>query len=487
MSADFVPSEKGLFSEEMRSRLERVALGPYLQRSRWFGGKARGLEAVVVREMAPFTADAGVALVEARYGDGAVELYQVPLVLGVRAGLDAVDLVDEVDGMVVADALYSARFRAELWARLGIAGGAAPPSRVLAAEQSNSSLLYGQAGGQVFVKVMRRVVAGMNPEAEILRFLAEERRFAHVPAFCGALEWPLADGSGPALLALAVSAVPNRGDAWHFVLGVLGGGQGGSGGTGDDGFYARAAAAEARGCRAGELEVVRALAGEGFLARLTQLGERTGRLHLALGGPTQNAAFSPEPMTAGDWGSLQTSVLARLEEVREVVPAGSCAAVEARVRELAGRPVVAAKTRTHGDYHLGQVLETGGDFVIIDFEGEPARPLAERRGKQSPVRDVAGMLRSLHYAAHAARPEEWAGSEAWAEAWTDLAGAAFLEGWRETVRGAGFCPDGDGELERMLGGFLLEKVLYEIGYERGNRPGWVGIPLRGLERVLRLR
>jgi trehalose synthase-fused probable maltokinase len=158
--------------------------------------------------------------------------------------------------------------------------------------------------------------------------------------------------------------------------------------------------------------------------------------------------------------------------------------VEQRARAFATRSFVATKCRMHGDYHLGQVLETGGDFVLIDFEGEPARSLTERRRKQSPVRDVAGMLRSLHYAAHAARPDDSEPAIQWAEAWTQLTERTFIEAWRAATAGASFRPAGEADLDFLLRAYLLEKAIYEVRYELNNRPAWLHIPLRGLRRVL---
>ena len=159
-----------------------------------------------------------------------------------------------------------------------------------------------------------------------------------------------------------------------------------------------------------------------------------------------------------------------------------------RIAAFGAQPVVAAKTRTHGDYHLGQVLNTGADFVIIDFEGEPAKLLAERRRKRSPLRDVAGMLRSFHYAAHSALggfTEHRAGLEPHAERWHERARAAFLDAWIATTAGAPFVPVEHAEFTRLLDAFLLEKALYEIAYELNNRPAWLAIPLRGAVQILR--
>jgi maltose alpha-D-glucosyltransferase/alpha-amylase len=155
--------------------------------------------------------------------------------------------------------------------------------------------------------------------------------------------------------------------------------------------------------------------------------------------------------------------------------------------DLENATVGVTKIRTHGDYHLGQVLETDGDFVIIDFEGEPLRPLAERQAKRSPLRDVAGMLRSFHYAAHSGNQANLPRLVPWAEGWSDVIGRIFLRAWLQTVDGASFVPKDRAELALLLNAFLLEKALYEVAYELNNRPDWVGIPLRGLAKVLGIK
>jgi maltose alpha-D-glucosyltransferase/alpha-amylase len=162
-----------------------------------------------------------------------------------------------------------------------------------------------------------------------------------------------------------------------------------------------------------------------------------------------------------------------------------------RQAALLDRQVVATRTRCHGDYHLGQVLVTGDDFLIIDFEGEPARTLDERRAKASPLRDVAGMLRSFHYAAHASLARQTALSaddrsvlEPWEKIWAGSATRVFREAYLTTARGASFIPAEVKTLAMLFQLYLLEKVVYEICYELNNRPDWIGIPLRGIMRIL---
>jgi maltose alpha-D-glucosyltransferase/alpha-amylase len=191
---------------------------------------------------------------------------------------------------------------------------------------------------------------------------------------------------------------------------------------------------------------------------------------------------------------LQKNMKKLPEDVREAAARTMAAEEEmlALFQRLLQHKIIATKIRYHGDLHLGQVLRTGKDFVIIDFEGEPARPMTERRLKRSPLRDVAGMIRSFHYAVSTAllleasfRPEDMAGLEPWAVAWFHAVSGIFLNSYKTTVGDAAFLPKEKRERDLLLKCFLLEKAVYELGYELDNRPDRVIIPLRGIEHILR--
>jgi maltose alpha-D-glucosyltransferase/alpha-amylase len=248
-----------------------------------------------------------------------------------------------------------------------------------------------------------------------------------------------------------------------------------------------------------------------YLETARLLGRRTAELHLALGIERGDPAFAPEAFTSLYQRSLYQSMrnlttrvfrllrdqLPRLSE-RAAVEARSVAGLEERIldtfKALLTRRIQATRIRCHGDYHLGQVLHTGRDFVIVDFEGEPARSLAERRLKASPLRDVAGMLRSFAYAAHTGllnttnggvvRPEDAPVLEPWAEFWRLWTSSAFLRSYLHRAADASFVPRERAELEALLSVLLLEKAVYELGYELNNRPDWLGIPIRGILQVL---
>jgi maltose alpha-D-glucosyltransferase/alpha-amylase len=238
------------------------------------------------------------------------------------------------------------------------------------------------------------------------------------------------------------------------------------------------------------------------------LGLRTGELHLALASSIEEPAFAPEPFNAMAQRSTYQSMRALLrrtfavlqkqlsnlpesfrEEAQEVLSAET--EILAREKRLLDRRAGAAKIRIHGDYHLGQLLYTGKDFVVLDFEGEPARPLSERKLKRSPLRDVAGMMRSFQYAAYSAlwqpamRMEDVPFLERWADLWYRQMSSVFLQSYLSTTAGAVFVPPNPDDLQVFLEAYLLDKAVYEIGYELNNRPDWVVIPIRGIKHILR--
>ena len=414
----------------------------WVARQRWFGGKARTVLDWSVRDTLEVGAGLLIAL-EITYADGG-EVYTVPVQWSVDAPEEAIVL--EKDGRKLCDATALPEFRDWLFRMLQpraaasrlFPDGNVPVSRVLKAEQSNTSIIYGD---KLFLKFYRRLVTGENPDAELTRYLSEVAHFPHVPAFGGVVTW------NDASVALATEMTPNEGDAWPLAL-------------------ATAREYFATGSMGNWLE------------HAALLGRRTGEMHTALTAATE-ADFAPEPFTEADLEALRAEI-ARLDGSNRATLAGRVDSLPASVGGLAKRylagsaasltvdlPTGAVKTRTHGDYHLGQVLWTGADFVIIDFEGEPSRSLAERRAKRSPLRDVAGMLRSFHYAAYAA------GGGTSAEKWAVASQGAFLGAWKQAAPGllAGL---------GLLPFFIREKALYELSYELNNRPDWVRIPLQAL-------
>jgi maltose alpha-D-glucosyltransferase/alpha-amylase len=245
-----------------------------------------------------------------------------------------------------------------------------------------------------------------------------------------------------------------------------------------------------------------------FTEMMTLLGKRTGGMHKALSSGSGNRDFAPEKFSTLYQRSVYQSIRSQvrqsirlLEKHQRRLPkdvrqtASEIISAHQRFLRLAGnivgKKIDALKIRIHGDYHLGQVLFTGKDFVIIDFEGEPARPISERRIKRSPLRDIAGMVRSFHYAAYSGlrknpsiRAEDVPALEPWAELWYDYISAAFINGYREAGAEYTFIPKSEDDFGNLLQAFLLEKAAYEISYEINNRPDWVSIPLSGMKQIL---
>jgi maltose alpha-D-glucosyltransferase/alpha-amylase len=390
------------------------------------------------------------------------------------------------------------------WSRLRGSGSGLETS-VLRAEQSNTSIVYGQ---RLILKMFRRAEPGVNPELEICLFLTERTTYTNFAAVAGALEYRY-PGEAPASLAVVQRFVPNQGDAWKLALREV------------KGFFGRVAASGTaevpllpghRLALKGDCHPPEAIERIGpYWESAELLGRRTAELHLALASDTHDSDFAPEPFTdeyqkawhASMMGLVQLNLRVLRDRVEDLgKPEQELArAVLARERELRSRldrvldrKPTGMRTRVHGDYHLGQVLYTGSDFFIIDFEGEPERPLHERRTKSSPLRDVAGMLRSFDYAGFSAVFEGLAGDAEqssqngqlmnWARYWEAYVSAGFLRSYLQTAATGSFLPKQPEELQLLLEVSLLEKAIYELGYELNNRPTWARIPLQGILQIL---
>jgi trehalose synthase-fused probable maltokinase len=424
--------------------VSNVLTAETLRQARWFGGKSRPISSTRSIDEACLTADAELRLVEVSYATGDPETYVVVdrfedphTARAVLAHFGGTTLETERGGRLVfrPTRIFHSVAPAE-W----------EPIRPLRGEQSNTSILFGKA---LILKLFRRLQFGPNPDVEIGLFLTEQTTFRGTPPVAGSLTYVSSDGAH-ASLALLQQFEPNRGDAWTTTL----------------------------------VRVREVLDGRGMDASLgaaRRLGATTAELHLALASGTD--AFAAEPITRSDihdWTALLE------EEVQVALAALSRRGISvdksALLRRAHGLSDLegALKTRHHGDYHLGQVLERqDGAFVIIDFEGEPSRPLAQRREKRTPLRDVAGMLRSFDYARHAALRAAGgpasADRVAVASRWYTLAREAFLEAYLAVAsRHPRLLPE---HVEAPLAALELEKAAYEIMYELNNRPDWLPIPL----------
>lgn len=449
---DFLP----MLAPATRTRFFSDHIAPYLRSARWFGGKARKWAGGEIELAEPFGGGV-LVVVRVDYEDGGSERYHLPLALAPNNMGGA--LIARTGEGAVVDALDLPGFRSALWEIMARGGGASPlraargkaltgepapaGSRVLALEQSNSSVLF---GGRWFFKWYRRLEEGINPDAELTRFLSDRAGFRHVPAFGASLD--LAVPGRPAMpAALLVRAVECPGDAWVAALALVRE-------VGNPGWEEKARA----------------------FARV--LGTRTAAMHNALASDPDDPDFAPEPMVPADAAEMVAGIRATAAEIGPSLAGGVSARAAGSVARAAVPADLGSKIRVHGDYHLGQVLWDGMDATIIDFEGEPARALGWRRVKRTPLRDAAGMLRSFDYAAHSERLLGKPGSadESAGDAWAQAAKCAFWDSYLTGIR-PGILPADPRPLLELA---LLEKAWYELRYELNNRPEWAGIPLRAL-------
>lgn len=523
-----------------RTELENI-LQDYIQPRRWFAGKARDIKSISIQEAVPIStagAKSFLVLFDVDYVQGDPESYLLPLgfateemlaklqqeqpqliIAPVRAAQSGVEgvIYDAIVHRDFALALLDAIGRKRvLKGKAGEAEGFATQAfkqirgdlgvvlepAAGRAEQSNSSILFAD---KFLLKCFRRVEHGRNPDLEISLFLAEQG-YKNTPAVAGAIEYRRKNGPG-STLAILTEFVPNAKDAWELTLDALGR------------FYDRVGAlppeqSEAPavqghlldGAAANEALPAQEILGT-FQESVRLLGERTAQMHLALAADSDDKEFAPEPFTPfyqrALFQSMRNQAVQNLTLLRQKLPklpeevradAEQVLRLQndliARLRVIADTRITGSRIRVHGDYHLGQVLDTGKDFFIIDFEGEPARPLSERRIKRTPIRDVAGMLRSFHYAAYAAlfmqldngliNPDLSAHREKWAKFWTHSISVIFLRSYLEHARQGTFLPQSADEVKLLLDANLLHKAAYEVGYELNSRPAWLRIPLQGV-------
>lgn len=527
---DRLSTAHDLLSPEAIGQLERVLTGEIVKR-RWFGSKTRAIRALRICEAFRLPVDVLLTLVEVQFVEGPSETYQLllaivrreraeyllaeqPAELWARVEFsDAGETAALVDALVergFCEALLTAFASGASWSgdhgelvAWGAQGCVDPESerrrslepRLSCAEQSNSSVIFGD---RLIMKLFRRLETGLSPDLELSAHLARQH-FDRVPALVGAIEYRR-PGEEPWAVAMLQVFVPNQGDAWQYTLARLD--QLLSGAESADVIPLAATIATGRTLVAAAAEAlpenVEASLGP-FIAESATLGERTAGMHLALAGGAPE--FEPEPFAPADLAefcknsrALVAETMALLRKQAAQLPAAmtarAAAAAEleatllARFDGFANEGFAVQKIRCHGDYHLGQVLVGDGDFYIIDFEGEPARPLAERRKKNLALRDVAGMIRSFHYASCAAAVRAKAADSANSDrvdrlmaAWYFWTSTSFLRAYRLAVGRAPFVPTSDEEFASLLDACLLEKAIYELRYELNNRPDWVHLPL----------
>jgi maltose alpha-D-glucosyltransferase/alpha-amylase len=502
-----------------QSQLQRDILVPYLRSKRWFAGKDRSIVRIDMREQSEWRNGGGqwlLTLIEVHFSEGDSQLYFLPLAMAwedeaseekLRALLPwTLAKVREKARMGILygaygdDAFCRALVRAMAKGENVPLGdgilnfqstGAIPDLVALAEEtvyhpafeQSNITVLFGE---RLFLKGYGRLQPGINPEVEVGCFLTKHPGRVNIVPVGGVMKYQSQHGE-TLHLALLQSFVPNQGSAWTYTVEYLERTLAEPSPASDDGEPNQHAF---------------------FLHQMNNLGKRTAELHQAFGQTTGDAAFDPEPITSADleqWFAAvredTVTTFDRLESRLDQLPESlrmACSTLLSKRQALLtslqppameGAPF--RRSRYHGDYHLGQVLRVQDDFIITDFEGEPARPLAERRAKHSPLKDVAGMLRSFSYAAAVAVQRSMAersgdrdGLVSHAKDWEQQTVQSFQEGYREAITGCPSWPTDERLISRLLGLFLVEKALYEIRYEMDNRPDWLGVPVAGLLRHL---
>jgi maltose alpha-D-glucosyltransferase/alpha-amylase len=475
------------------------ALPSFMRHARWFGGKGQALKHVICGHCFPLD-HLGIRyyffVAEVHYHDHELENYLIPLALADHRGEG---FAVEADGNWIVDATYQPSFQRALFELIvggkkvlstdgALAferGSAVPDSEAYLSsvnpsiDQSNSSVFF---NGKYFLKLYRKLFRETNPEVEMLRFLTEKGQYPHVPAYCGSLIWERKN-IPPITFGLMMNKVDAKKDNWAS--------------TGDELNDFLTAFVR------GEFSLH-----EHVFEQVELLARRTAEMHLALGTRSREKAFAIEKYSDEYREWLHAHLIDLLEGRLEMIAhrydaldehAKRMASVlrknEKRVRRFFGqiltRPLKSLRTRIHGDYHLGQVLYTGGDFIIIDFEGEPESSIIERKIKHSPLKDVAGMVRSFHYAVSAklffSKETEQMNQERLqraADRWFYLIRETFTETYLEALGKDQKLFASKAELNFLFLLHLLEKAIYEIGYEINGRPDWVKIPLKGIEQVI---
>jgi maltose alpha-D-glucosyltransferase/alpha-amylase len=529
-----------LLVENVANKLAKTVLSPYLMNTRWFGGKARGIHNIRVAAAAELKLNKHSAILlvmEVTYKSGLPEMYQLPVMFGRKHREELIEenypaaiicniQVGEETG-ILYDAYYSTELQHTIIQNMSdnttitisakdeiaftgvkelkgyIKERESIRSKIFSAEQSNTSISYNKT---YFLKLYRKVDRSINPDLEIVEYLTDQAHFAHTPAYAGSIEWRSAGST--IVLGMMQEMVDNNVDGWSFMLDKLS-------------LYNEKVLSspdntisEFSGSLTEPMpfeylpEDTRQLLDGTVAERVSLLGQRTGQLHLALASNNDRAEFKPEEFSLhyqrslfSSFQSLLRTAFQTLERKLPHLPESVKAEAEYvlsiknqvanRLKKIYSKKIDTIKTRTHGDFHLGQTLFTGNDIMILDFEGEPARSYSERRLKKSPIRDVAGMIRSLHYAAYISlfqntsiNRDDVESMAQYAEQWYHYMSGFFMYSYLETVRNSPILPKSNEDLQILLDTYILEKAIYELYYELNNRPDWVIIPLRGIKSIM---
>ncbi|MGK7392353.1 MAG: putative maltokinase [Candidatus Cyclobacteriaceae bacterium M2_1C_046] len=508
-------------------KLEDELLPGYVKKCRWFGGKAKKIDQIKISLHIPFSyadSTAYLVVIKINYQQDEPEQYFLPLTF-IRE--DSNISIDETPITTVAelnvsnnrgkiiDAVYDQRFRNHLFKSMAenktkkagegtllfVCGSKADlttdlskiSSEVLKADQSNTSIIYNK---EYFFKFYRKIEKEINSDVEIVKFLSEKTSFENSPTFAGSVEFTTK--SGDIVFGLLQEMVKNKGEAWGMTMEYL-----------NNYFEKVLSGADDQQLSEHNRKVVlfpeeaprqvRDLIGKDFTDKIMKLGQRTAEMHLALASDHEDQDFAPVDFDIDYQKSLFNSMQEltrnrinllrqKFDDIPERVKSLGKEIIDSeeyvidafdRIRE---RKLNEKRTRIHGDYHLGQVLFTGDDFVIIDYEGEPGFSFAERRVKKSPFKDVAGMVRSFHYAAYSKLllnenfKEKYKELQPWAEQWYQYISKFYLAAYLDRMGMDNLSKDN----KTLFEVYTLEKAVYELGYELNSRPDWVGIPLRGI-------
>jgi maltose alpha-D-glucosyltransferase/alpha-amylase len=512
---------KSILQEPFRQELEKKALPRFLKNARWFRLKSAAIQSISITSS--FLVDSSyLCIVSVRYHEyNQAETYLV--VLSFASQLEAKKITQEAPDSIIAylqvggvngiiyDGIYTDSFRKKLVnlilnhrrLKFGseeligypgkdlnkecIAAALSIPSLVVKGEQSNSSFIYGQ---KYFLKLYRKLEEGMHPDIEMEKFLTEQANFSHIPQFAGAIEWHRQEHQ-PTQLAILETVVANEGTGWTFSLDSL------------SQYYTRLSMNKHLLSPEPNIE---SLIGGNYLEAVKVLGERTAQMHIALSSQNSDPNFAPVPFSLLYQRSIYQGMRSKTRKIfqllrknlekldesakpwAEEVLKNETSILDLFYQTMKAEPDI-AKIRIHGDYHLGQVLYTGKDFYIIDFEGEPLATLSVRRLKRSALRDVASMLRSFHYAAYQSlysntliSPEMSKQLEPWADAWYQHIYKVFLQSYTDTISqsAVNLVPNDPEHYRNLLKAFLLDKAIYELSYELNMRPTWTAVPCRGI-------
>lgn len=510
--------------------LERKILPLFMRKCRWFGGKAKVINKISINKSIPVKVEGDthfLIIIEVHYVQRLPEFYFLPMTFVLADSiLERVEYtaqsvvcraeIQRQSGFIM-DSSYDRQFRDFLFVNMAkearlkddtngileFSSGVFAKldvrnidSKILKADQSNTAIIYSD---KYFFKFYRKIEKEINPDLEIIRFLTENTSFQHAPRFAGSVQYRDDDGN-TIVLGLLQEKVDNQGDAWNMTMDSVG-------------RYYERVMTKSKSVSFPELVekpalkfedspgIIQEFIGRGFYERVVRLGQRTAEMHKALASDPSIQAFAQEQITPHYQRSLYSS-LRKLLKDRFSLLENALPGLNPETRELAVQvldmtdtilsafseihktKITAVKTRIHGDYHLGQVLFTGKDFVIIDFEGEPGFSFSERRLKKSPWKDIAGMMRSFHYAAYGKillnenyRDQDRDLLEKAAEQWQHYVSRFYLGSYMEQ---AGIGTDLSQENDILIRTFLLEKAIYELGYELNARPDWVNVPLKGI-------